>query len=301
MFFKRFGRRHIICGFIYLLWIMLGFIKYGYGYNIFAISALSSYSIRLLYTKPLDTLCYDIILGILGISLTLTAAFEFQHKRVRNIASGALDAHATITYNEMIEHSFYQIINLIQILYFHIIEINYNFNLWQRLFLVFLASSYWYYRDTYPVNKFSDNYIKIDKKSNSFIRIMYRLKKKYQYIFYKHVLLHGFNISIALSYDHIVHNPNFRLYWIFLNTSYVMEFFLQTLVKKRYLNQSVMLILNIFLMFTSSLVAIVMIHHVNLIISCLSLLFNFIHRKKEIMNTFILLMICGIYYSLYVT
>lgn len=50
---------------------------------------------------------------------------------------------------------------------------------------------------------------------------MYRLKK-YQYLLYKHVLLHGLNVSVALSTipstTRLVLDPRFRLYWIGLNT-----------------------------------------------------------------------------------
>lgn len=53
---------------------------------------------------------------MLGTALTLTAAFDFRaaHSRVRNVASGALDDDATVTFSEMIEHSFYQGQNLVQ-------------------------------------------------------------------------------------------------------------------------------------------------------------------------------------------
>ena len=40
-------------------------------------------------------------------------------RRVRNVASGALDADQTVTFEEMLEHSFYQMLNLAQILYLH--------------------------------------------------------------------------------------------------------------------------------------------------------------------------------------
>lgn len=59
---------------------------------------------------------------------------------------------------------------------------------------------------------------------------MYRLKK-YQYLLYKHFLLHGLNISVAISGEAIAATPPFRLYWLSLNAAYVLEFFLQTLVR----------------------------------------------------------------------
>ena len=63
--------------------------------------------------------------------------------------------------------------------------------------MAFLASATpWLVRDQFPVNKFSDNYTKGQNKT-SLISLLYRAKK-YQYIFYKHVLLHGLNVSVAL-------------------------------------------------------------------------------------------------------
>jgi hypothetical protein len=139
---------------------------------------------------------------------------------------------------------------------------------------------------------------------------MYRTKK-YQYLLYKHVLLHGLNVAVALgplwqliaSSSAAAHasGPNFlsaeasssraqaqlqkgssllafpsagsplgggdvaaavdpssagwRAYWLCLNAAYVMEFFLQTLVKKGKLPQRVMLKANQLLMAGSSAAA----------------------------------------------
>ena len=46
--------------------------------------------------------------------------FKWLHRNVKNKASGVLDREATVTYNEMIEHVFYQILNLVQILFLHL-------------------------------------------------------------------------------------------------------------------------------------------------------------------------------------
>ena len=66
------------------------------------------------------------------------------------------------------------------------------------------------------------------------INAMYRFKK-WQYVFYKHVILHGLNISDAVTAasSHTNHNDTPLL----LNTSYVMEFFLQSLVKRQILTR----------------------------------------------------------------
>lgn len=57
---------------------------------------------------------YDVALGLLGIALTFSAAEDFKgaHAKVKNIASGALDREATVSHSEMVEHGFYQILNL---------------------------------------------------------------------------------------------------------------------------------------------------------------------------------------------
>ena len=176
IFTKRLGRPHAITGASYLVWLLLGFYD-----------AMFPFITRWKY---------DTMLGILGIVLTLTAAFNFGHKNVRNIASGTLDEHATVTFNEMIEHSFYQILNLIQVWYLHIVC---RFpHEGQRLFLVMIATSPWLVRRFFPIHPFSANYLLHDDRSTTFIREMYRAKK-YQYIFYKHFLLHGLNISVAFS------------------------------------------------------------------------------------------------------
>jgi len=63
------------------------------------------------------------------------------------------------------------------------------------------------------------------------VSLLYRLKKS-QYMLYKHFLLHGLNITVAISRADFIETDWFRLFWVSLNTSYVMEFFMQTLVKK---------------------------------------------------------------------
>ena len=50
---------------------------------------------------------------------TIVMAFWLFGLQVLNPASGALDKEATITVDEMLEHAFYQVLNLAQILYLH--------------------------------------------------------------------------------------------------------------------------------------------------------------------------------------
>eukprot|EP01034_Spumella_vulgaris_P021758 gene21758-27814_t len=184
----------------------------------------------------------------------------------------------------MIEHSFYQAVNLIQVLYLH--AMSHEFNDSVRLLMLLLVTSPWLLRDLFPVNRFSDNYVKQDDKSTSFIRILYRIKK-YQYVFYKHFLLHGLNITVALdpNISSIATDSYFRTYWLLLNTAYVMEFFLQTLVKKGRMSQSRMLFMQQLLMVASSLAALSVLAHVNWWAAAVSLALNFLHRKHDVLNT----------------
>jgi hypothetical protein len=184
---------------------------------------------------------------------------------------------------------------LVQALYLHFM--NPNLSLFARLSLLGLATIPWLVRDFFPVNKFSDNYTKIDEKSTWLIRAMYRVKK-YQYVFYKHFLLHGLNISIALRGHNLSTDKLFRFYWLLLNTAYVMEFFMQTLVKKGYMLQNTMLVMQHILMAASSLVAIGALRNVNLLVAFISLILNFANRKHDVVNTAATACICLISFEL---
>ena len=240
-----------------------------------------------LFDWPSKGVYYHFILGVAGVTLTLTAAFEFQHKNVKNIASGTLDEHATVTYNEMIEHAFYQFLNLVQVLYFHSVATEQSIQ--YRYLLLFLVTAPWLMRSYFPVNSFSANYKQIDERSSSLIRTMYRIKK-FQYIFYKHFMLHGLNISVALYGIQLTNNKNFRWYWLILNTSYVMEFFLQTLVKKKYMTQSTMLFMQWLLMIAASVKAMNVLHNVEFRIALASMILNIgtKFRKYDLMNTMLI-------------
>ena len=127
---------HGIIGFIYLACIILGFL------NAFSLYHLNRRHLFLFHTFQVGFIDFYIInksnistvanwkslwypcnmQGLLGCLLTFSAAYEFQHKNVKNVASGTLDQHAIVTYSEMIEHLFYQIVNFVQIVYFHILS-----------------------------------------------------------------------------------------------------------------------------------------------------------------------------------
>jgi len=242
--------QHSFLGFVYLFWLLFGFILS---------FPLLSREENISKALNITIFIYDIALGLLGILLTLSAARDFPHKNVKNHASGTLDEHATVTQDEMIEHSFYQGLNLIQILYIHSISLVTTHTL--MLLLCSSAAFPWQFRSRFPVHSFSANYSQgnADTRSTYIVKFLYRIKK-YQYVFYKHFLLHGLNISLALQYNikntsSLAFDPYFRIYWLLLNTAYVMEFFLQTLVKKGFLLQRSMLAMQQVLMLASTLAA----------------------------------------------
>ena len=126
---------------------------------------------------------------------------------------------------------------------------------------------------------------------------MYKVKKA-QYLLYKHCLLHGLNISIVLSESsaNIGTSSMWRLHWISLNAAYTLEFFLQSLVRRRILAQCTMLFMNKILMgictFASGLIVM---NHVRFSAALASLILNFTRRYKEFSNVAIsLLVACAV-------
>jgi hypothetical protein len=181
VFFGRFGRQHRLMGLWHLSLLVIGLSDQFHSAPLFA------------------PFTYDILLGISGTVLTLTAARDFRvaHADIKNVASGALEVTSTITVKEMIEHAFYQGLNLAQIIFLHSIQPSQSLSM--RLMLLALVTSPWLLRPWFPVHSFSHNYSKPGAADpRSLIGILYRLKK-YQYVFYKHVLLHGLNVSVAIS------------------------------------------------------------------------------------------------------
>jgi hypothetical protein len=61
-----------------------------------------------------------------------------------------------------------------------------------------LVTAPWLTRHLVPINKFSDNYVKIDPKSNNLIRLLYRLKK-YQYVVLSILLTSGSSTKTSCS------------------------------------------------------------------------------------------------------
>jgi hypothetical protein len=140
-FLPRYGRRHRIAGALYLVWLLIG---------------ISEHFLRLMFWQSMHSpiLCYfffDVILCVMGISLALTAALDFKgHDRVKNptgVASGTLSDSATVSSAEMIEHSFYQFLNLAQAIFLHCS--NNEQVAYKRVFLLACVTAPWLVRDSF--------------------------------------------------------------------------------------------------------------------------------------------------------
>ena len=117
LFFKKAPQphKHGYIGFSYLMLLLLGF---WHSSSLVMDSKLLPEK-HMIIGSVIPLAVYDILLGVMGIVLTLTASRDFPHKTIKNVASGTLDEHATVTYSEMIEHAFYQGMNLAQITFLH--------------------------------------------------------------------------------------------------------------------------------------------------------------------------------------
>ena len=321
LFLPRYGRRHRAMGAVYIAVLIVGLtdiaarVSSGSDDGERAGSGAGGAWFHAL-GFPMDRpgrVAFDVLLGVAGTTLTLTAAYDFKHAheedRVRNKASGPLDPDQTVTFEEMLEHSFYQALNLCQVAFLHLVarvderdralgrrHMSLG-SLAPRLTLLSAVTVPWVFRGAFPTNRFSDNY---DKKKGrdpwGVTSVLYRMKK-YQYVFYKHFMLHGLNVGVAIDgFDglrkprtggtpigriSLVNATPFRLYWLGLNAAYVMEFFLQTLVKRNYITQGRMLRMNQFLMLVSTTAALAVLHHCSVPGSIVSLIVNFTRLSGE--------------------
>ena len=155
---------------------------------------------------------YDVALGVGGTILTLTAAQDFKgahdERRVRNIASGALDEDQTVTREEMLEHAFYQLLNLAQALFLHAsvrfrAPSSSRAAAATRAMALAAVTAPWLLRDAFPVNRFSHNYTRPGRDPRGVTSRMYRAKK-WQYVALKHALQHGLNVSVAVCGEVVV-------------------------------------------------------------------------------------------------
>lgn len=279
MITRRYGRVHRVAGLICLGYLMLGIAD--------ARPMLKPY-----VSIPNELVFwYDVGLSVVGFATAFSAAKEFGGAAVHqkgSEASGILDEHATVSTAEMMEHCFYQLLNLCQILYLYAIA-QLGRSPLARACLCVLMLLPWLVRGRFPINSFSANYAKPGVGgSTPLIRVLYRMKK-YQYVFYKHALLHGVNVTVAIDGGALVATPYFRTYWLCLNIAYVNEFFMQTLVKRRYLSQQWMLALQHVLMAVSTVYAVQILQSVRVLPAMLSLALNFARRGREVSNGLIVL------------
>jgi hypothetical protein len=266
LFLPRRGRSHRLAAAAYLAWLLLGVLETCRGAN----------------RSPARVAAYDAALGVLGTVATFTAARDFGGHRA-SAASGTLDAKAFVTRSEMVEHAFYQGLNLLQILGLHARR-RYA-RPFQRAAILAVQTAPWLARRRFPVNSFSKNYGG-GRDPWTLVNVLYRVKK-YQYVFYKHALLHGLNATNAAATSPIAPEaPFFRAYWLSLNAAYTMEFFLQTLVKRRVLAQAHMLALNKLLMAGSSAAAArVLLLFVDWRVACCSFALNMTRRGRDFSST----------------
>jgi hypothetical protein len=269
LFAHRHARRHRLLGLAYLCFLAL-----------FVVSIEHRES-------ELALLVVDALFGVLGCLLTLSAAFDFQkqHSRVDNRGrSGTLDDTATVTYAEMIEHAFYQLVNCVNVLFLHALAHVDRVSL--RCALCVLATSVWLLRDRFPVHSFMANY---SGQPLTVTNVLYRVKK-WQYLFLKHCLLHGLNVSAVFCTANLPASRNFRLYWLALNASYTFEFFLQTLVKRRMLAQRNMVLMQQVLMLFATVTSLrVVADSVLPLAAATSFALNMLNRKHDVVNTVVVL------------
>lgn len=312
LFFQKHGWPHRLSGMMNMCWLFFGllFFLYQHDAEYFGSERNNDNEFnRYRFTSSqwrVICMVYDIVLGLLGTIATYTAAKHFPHYHIQNKkgVSGTLAESAIVTQHEMIEHLFYQLLNLIQAIYFHILPTTHsNLEHWQTLlpnnvFLtpktkvrfsyglhVFLCFAFvtcpWIVRRShFPVHSFSANWrkehhpqqkkqilsLKKQKDTTSMNSIkcfdsspsidiellLYKIKKS-QYIFYKHVVFFGMNLcaltcTLESTPDPFIVSHSWRIFWLALNTSYVFEFFLQTLVKRQIISQIYMLNLQRLLM-----------------------------------------------------
>lgn len=272
LFLSTHGRSHRVMGGLQLVWLLMGATMSGK-------RNVSEFHVFL----------YDVILGCLGTAATLTAARDFPHKLVKNAAgqSGSLGEKAIVTQAEMREHSFYQVLNLVQVVYLHgLAKWGSTLSIYQRLVVLLVATSPWWIRRQFPVHSFSSNWKKTPPNHRSDAEALLYMIKKSQYVFYKHFVLHGLNICFALSPSSLPWTQAWRIFWLHLNVSYVMEFFMQSLVKRKVIQQQEMIWLQRLLITSATLSSFVPIFGTVRIELCLaSMLLNFVNRHHDVVNT----------------
>lgn len=327
LFAPRFGRGHRVAGAAHLLLLLVGvadlLARVSEAFGSSARPPLDLVALPLGRARVSGAFLYDALLGLSGCALTVTAAVDFgiPRARLRNRASGALDDDQTVTREEIVEHLFYQALNLTQVLFLRLApNVAAAFGRRGACASLALATAPWLARSAFPVNRFSDNYNRRvadarrsrraqsaapakrrgpsdgDSDSRLRVRALYRLKKT-QYVFLKHVMQHGLNVGVVVESAleeaargktrrsprgaALAETPSFRAYWLLLNAAFVMEFFMQTLVKKKKLSQRDMLRMNALLMCASSMAAAFVVPKTSLVAAATSAALNFFSPARE--------------------
>lgn len=284
-FAGKFARRHRVAGLVHLC----------------ALCAVARDVVTRDRAGALDGVWYDAVMCVTGLAATVTAHADFAKTREHREAapgrkSGTLHEQAAVTGSEMLEHAFYHLVNAFQIVYVRLTG-----SVWfmetsgvVRSFACIGATSIWMWRSRFPTNSFSTNY-----RSGTLVdleTVLYRLKK-YQYVMYKTVLLHGLNVSLAIvpRTSPLATTFNWRVYWLLLNSAYVFEFFLQTLVRRKYMHQWTMLAMNQTLMVLSTAAVVpVVLDNLQISAALVAFALNFLNRKRELVNVSVALAVCAL-------
>jgi hypothetical protein len=140
----RYGRSHRVIGTLLLLYLLAGMIDE-----------------RLLPLIPRRLRgAYDAGISLLGFAAAYSAAVDFGSARAHmrgSEASGILDEKATVSRSEMLEHCFYQLLNLCQICFLYAVAALPH-RLAARTALAVAMLLPWLARSRFPVNSFSANY-----------------------------------------------------------------------------------------------------------------------------------------------
>ena len=158
-----------------------------------------------------------------------------------SVASGPLDPDQTVTHEEMLEHAFYQGLNLAQIAFLHLAASSAasagSFGAPSpgsslsapaaraRALALLAVTAPWLLRGFFPINRFSHNYTRPGRDPRALTSRLYRLKK-WQYVSLKHLLQHGLNVAVAThtgadaaALASLARSTAFRAYWLALNAA----------------------------------------------------------------------------------
>ncbi|KAJ1472707.1 hypothetical protein T484DRAFT_1839240 [Baffinella frigidus] len=123
MFLRKYGRRHRLTGLLHLIFLIFGIfnilldiippLAYDVTLSLLGTALKPPSALSNILLDIIPPLAHDATLSLPGTALALSAAFDFRtahsKQRVKNPASGALEDTTIVTFDEMLEHSFYQV------------------------------------------------------------------------------------------------------------------------------------------------------------------------------------------------